>query len=298
MNKVKIGLALGSGSARGLAHIGVLKVLERAGISVDFISGTSIGALIGGVFAAGITSDEMENIALSVDFKKLISLADIAVPSTAFVNGERVESFIQEIIGRKNFDQLLLPFACIAADVLSGREVILQRGDVTRAIRASISTPIIFAPVKEGDKLLVDGGVINPVPVDVVKRIGADVVIAVTLTGIPDGRPRFHNKRRESVEADEMRKPGFPEIFYSRVVNKVKEKFQPPTVYQVAVRSIDLMQRELSIPKLKMADIVIAPQVNGIPFYSFHEAEKVIVLGEKAAEEAIPDIERFIEDNQ
>ena len=295
MSRVKVGLVLGSGSARGLAHIGVLKVLEREGIPVDLIAGTSIGALIGGISAAGMSAAEMEEIARSVNLKKLISLVDIARPSTALVNGNKVEEFIRTLVDGKDFSELNVPFACVAVDVLAGREVVLQDGDVVTAIRASISTPVIFAPVRKKESLLVDGGVLNPIPVDVAKNMGADVIIAVSVAGIPKARTPVYSSASGEVETGNIKRRGFPEIVYSRAVSSVKRRLHLPTVYQLAATSVDLMQRELSESKLKAADIIIVPQIDDTTYFGFYEAKRSIALGEKAAERAVDDIKAIIQ---
>lgn len=296
MAGVKVGLALGSGSANGLAHIGVLKVLEREGIAVDMIAGTSIGALIGGFSAAGLSAKELEEIALSFDLKKLASLVDLAPPTKALVNGNKVEEFIRETIGGKAFSDLLIPFACVATDLISGEEVVFTDGDVTDAIRSSIATPVIFSPVEEGEGLIVDGGVVNPVPVDVVRRMGADVVIAVSVLGLPRVIKPKRSKVRGGVRTGKIKMRGFPRIVYSKAAKMVKKGLQPPTIYQVFISSLDIMQRELCESKLKTADIVIAPQIEDTNYFSYYEAERIIELGEKAAEEAIDLIWGIIED--
>jgi NTE family protein len=296
MKAGRLGLALGSGSARGLAHIGVLKVLDREGFPIDMIAGTSIGAVIGGAYAAGMTPQEMERIALSVDIRRLVSLADIARPTTALVNGERVEEFIRDVVGGKTFADTRTPFSCVAVDVIGEREVVLCEGDLARAIRASLSTPVIFAPVEREGRLLVDGGVLNSVPVDVVRDMGADVVVAVTNLGIPRSKvPIFSNNRHgESTAVGRVETKGFTEIVYSRALTAIMDRLRSPSIYQLAAGSVDLMQRELSERRLGAADLVIAPQIDGAAYYSFHEAERIIAAGEMAAEAAVGEIERLL----
>jgi NTE family protein len=296
MNGQGLGLALGCGSSRGLAHIGVLKVLDREGLQIDMIAGTSMGALIGGAYAVGMTPQELEDIALSVDIKRLVSLADIAMPTTALVNGRRIEEFIREVVGGKTFADTRIPFACVAVDMISEREVVLREGDLASAIRASISTPVVFAPVERDGQLLVDGGVLNPVPVDVARSMGADVVVAVTTSGVPRSAvPVFSSEPpEESVEIGWSRDRGFVEIVYSRAIAAVMGKLRTPSIYQLASGSIDLMQRELSEPQLRAADLVIAPLIDGVSYYSFYEAERIIAMGEKVAEAAIVEISRLL----
>jgi NTE family protein len=296
MTRAGIGLALGSGSARGLAHIGVLKVLDREGLRIDAIAGTSIGAFVGGAYAVGVTPQEMETIALSVDIKRLVSLADIAWPTTALVNGRRVEDFIRDIVGGKTFADTRIPFACVAVDVINEQQVVMREGDLASAIRASISTPVIFAPVERDGRLLVDGGVLNPVPVDVARGMGADAVIAVTNLGMPRSAvPVFSNEPAgDAIETGWIKDRGFAEIVYSRALNAVMDRLRSPSVYQLAAGSLDLMQRELSESRLRTADLVIAPLVDGAAYYSFNEAARIISLGEKAAETAIVEIDRIV----
>lgn len=297
MPRKKIGFALGSGSARGLAHIGVLKVLKEAGISIDCVAGSSIGAIIGGMFSAGMKPEEIENIANSMNILKLVSLADVTLPNTAILNGNRVEKFIREKVGNKNFEELKIPFKCVAVDVLSGKEIVLDSGSVAKALRASISLPVIFAPVEKDGQLLVDGGVLNPVPVDIVKSMGADIVIAVTLSGNYNGKPMHHRIEKEQAEkdfSDRENRENSPKVYYSKNNEKnKKEDGKSFSAYQLAIQSFDLMQRELSIPKLKKADIVIAPHLKEVPVYGFHDAKKIIELGERTCLKALEEIKKL-----
>ena len=296
MSGERLGLALGSGSARGLAHIGVLKVLDREHLPIRMIAGTSIGALIGGAYAVGVTPQEMEEIALSVDIRQLVSLVDIARPTTALVNGRHVEEFIRSVVDDKTFADTRIPFECVAADVANEQEVVLREGDLASAIRASLSTPVIFAPVERDGRMLVDGAVLNPVPVDVARDMGADVVVAITNLGIPRSRiPVYSNNRdEESIEIGQIKDKGFTEVVYSRAIALVMDRLRSPSVYQLAAGSIDLMQRELSESRLRAADLVIAPLIDGTAYYSFYEAERIIALGEKTAETAVSEIKSLI----
>lgn len=292
MNAGGLGLALGSGSARGLAHIGVLKVFEREGLPVDLIAGTSMGALVGGAYALGKTAGEIEEVALGTDVTRLLSMVDVALPTRALMNGGKIERFIREFAGALTFEDTTLPFACVAVDVRSGQEVVLREGGLTTAIRASISTPIIFAPVERDGQLLVDGAVLNSVPTDVVRDMGADIVVAVSTLGIPScGVPVYCNDPDDEVLGD-TETPGKSLLqgASARAVSLVGDLARSPVVYQHAARSLDLMVRKLAEPRLRAADIVIAPQTNGTTSYSFHEAQRIIAAGEKAAEAAVEEI--------
>lgn len=184
MSKMKIGYALGGGAARGLSHIGVLKVLHQRGISPDMIAGTSIGAIIGALYAGGYDPEDIEKIVLGLDWKKLANLVDVTLPFSGLLQGKRVVVLLRSILGDMTFSQLRFPFACVATDILSGEQVVIRDGDLVEAVRASISIPGIFTPVELSGRFLVDGGLTNSVPVSICREMGADFVIGVNV--IPD----------------------------------------------------------------------------------------------------------------
>lgn len=176
----RVGLALGSGSARGFAHIGVIHVLEAEGIPIDCIAGTSIGAIVGAIYAAGVLKD-IEEFLEKLDWKKLTLLMDPVLPLSGLLGGKRIENVFQSLLKDRKIEDFAIPFAAVAADVATGQEVILTTGNAVKAIRASMSLPGIFAPVFHENRFLVDGGIVNPVPVTIMKSLGADVIIAVNL---------------------------------------------------------------------------------------------------------------------
>ena len=184
-HNLKIGCALGGGAARGLSHIGVLKVLHENGIAPDIITGTSIGALIGALYAGGLEPVDIERIVLGLDWKKLLYLADMTLPLNGLLQGRRVVSLLKSILGNTTFSQLRCDFACVATDIISGEEVILREGSLVEAVRASISIPGIFTPVQIGGRYLVDGGLVNTVPVSVCRKMGAEYVIGVNVIPAP-----------------------------------------------------------------------------------------------------------------
>ncbi len=174
----KIGLVLGSGSARGWAHIGVLQALEELAIRIDCVAGSSIGALVGAVYASrGI--EQLKEVVVHLDRRQLLSLLDVGLRHAGLIDGKRVADELREQIRQPEIQGLNLPFRAVATDLNTGEEVVLDRGDVIEAVRASISIPGVFTPVARGDRLLVDGGLTNPVPVSLARALGADFVIAV-----------------------------------------------------------------------------------------------------------------------
>lgn len=177
MRRKKIGLVLGSGGSRGVAHIGVLKALEEAGIKPDYITGCSMGAVVGACYAAGMRVDEMMETVCQI---KPFDLIDVSIGlRRAILKGNKMYDMLIQKIGDISFDHLLIPFACVASDLLSNKVVTLNEGEVAKAVRASSSIPLVFQPVQYGDKMLVDGGVLCRLPIEQVREMGADVVIAV-----------------------------------------------------------------------------------------------------------------------
>jgi len=195
-HKRGIGLALGSGSARGLAHIGVLKVFEKERIPINAISGSSMGALIGGLYAAGMPLAELESIALKVTRRAVLAYIDPIPSLKGLMVGKKIEEMLRSFIGNKDFSEVRIPLAIVATDILTGEELVFKdTGGVVDAIRASISIPVVFVPVRVGARTLVDGGVVNPVPVDAVISLDPRAV-PVAVSVIPRLSISKRNDRR------------------------------------------------------------------------------------------------------
>jgi predicted acylesterase/phospholipase RssA len=214
----KLGYALGGGAARGLFQIGVLSVLEEQGITPDIIAGTSMGSIIGAMYASGLKAKDLKQIAYGIDWRQVMRLTDIvALPRSGIIHGKRIMALLRSVLGDISFSQLQCKYAAVAADLYSGQQVILAEGSLIEAIRASISIPGIFKPVYYRGRYLVDGGLVNVVPVSVCRDLGADFVIAVN--AIPDPAsgvmPVFissavssHENKGDNDESDdEMQKP-------------------------------------------------------------------------------------------
>ncbi len=176
----KVGLALGSGSARGWADIGVIRALADAGIEIECVAGTSIGALAGAAFVLNKV-DALEDFARQLDWKQIVSFLDVTFPRSGLIDGKKITDFFRCHVREMSIEKLPVRYCAVATDLATGSEVVLNEGDLIEAIRASISVPGIFAPVKKNGVFLVDGGLVNPVPVSVVRNMGADYVIAVNL---------------------------------------------------------------------------------------------------------------------
>ncbi len=196
----KVGLALSGGAARGIAHVGVLRVLAKEKIPIDFIAGTSAGAIVGAAYASHRDTDRLTEDALAANWTKMATLIDPILAKSGLIKGKKILSLISAFIGGNvDFTGLKIPFACVATDIDTGEEVVIDKGLVPEALRASISLPGIFAVVKRGERYLVDGGLTTPVPVEVVRRMGADIVIAVNVN--PDVTSRMGKAYKQRVNA-------------------------------------------------------------------------------------------------
>ena len=301
----KIGLALGSGAARGFAHIGVLKVLDEEKIPIDFIAGTSIGAFIGAIYASGVSAKDMEDLVLNLDRRKTTSFFTPTIPYSGLVEGRRITEFLKSIIGNPNIEDLNIPFAAIATDVMSGREVIMTKGSAVEAVRASISIPGIFTPSKYNGNFLVDGGLVNPVPVNCVRDMGADFVIAVNI--LPSPEKEIHKLRMKGEEKKLLTSPITSEIVNTRLsqflkpvkkvienpfltlTGKLKTIREFPSIFTIILQTIAITEYQILCLQLKHSkpDILIEPKVGFIKPLEFYRGKEGIVKGEKAARHSL-----------
>ncbi len=268
--KLKIGLALGSGGAKGLAHIGVIKVLEKNNIPIGFIAGSSIGALVGAYYAIYKDVGKLEKVALSTNWRTALLLLDPSL-SGGFVKGTKVEGLIKGWFNGYSFDDLKIPLTTVATDLISGQEVDMADGDLTKAVRASISVPFIFKPIKHNGYLLADGGLSNPLPDDVARQMGADIVIAVNLDN-----KFFNNDLDENILS----------------------------IPKTGVRALNIIRYHFARNCSRSGDIIIEPKVEEVglvgwnKFFNGQESKEIIKAGEVAAIKALPQIKNFIEEGR
>ncbi|MCJ7764106.1 MAG: patatin-like phospholipase family protein [Dehalococcoidales bacterium] len=272
MKKRKVGLALGGGAARGMAHNGVLQILEKSNIPIDMSAGTSAGAAVGAIYAQGKNTDELKKLAQSWDWKQRAQVIDLALPRSGFIAGHRIKKLLKSIIGDVNFDELKMPFACVATDVITGEEVVINQGSVLEAVRASISVPIIFSVVKYGGRYLVDGGLVNPVPVSVLKDMGADFIIAVNVA------PRLN------------RMPGA--VYLKESDSEGKSATKEPNIFSVIMKIFSINNSQVVEASLNGADVIIEPRMAGIGMADFSHAEECILEGGFSAIDAVLEIKR------
>lgn len=278
--RLKVGLALGSGGARGLTHLGVIDALTSAGVKIEFVSGASVGALIGAFFAAGKIDDLIEFTA-PLTLKESLKLADIMFPTSGLIEGKRIEQFLRDHLGAARIEDLPIPFACVATNFYTGQEVILNRGDLVTAIRASISIPGVFKPVVVDDMLLVDGGVVNPVPVQVVRDLGAEFIIAVDIC------PEIAKKmtvQQLSINNGRTR---------SRESGGSERKL--PNIFEIIMGSITIMESQIVGMRMKTErpDVIVKPQVEDIGTYDFHRYREGADRGASAVGQTVSKIGKY-----
>ena len=247
---VRIGLALGGGAARGFAHVGVIKTLEAQGINPDIVVGTSAGAVVGALYAAGNNGFELQKLAHKLDEGKL---ADWSLPDRGVLKGEGLQKFVNDAVGQRPIEALRKPFAAVATDLASGQSIVFRTGNTGMAVRASATVPGVFKPVTINGHDYVDGGLSSLIPVHEAKQLGADVVIAVDISAPP---------RRQPLRG----------------------------TLDVLLQTFTIMGNNLARFELKEADVVIRPQVGNVGSAEFVARHDAILEGEKAAQAALPQI--------
>jgi len=252
----KVGLVLSGGASRGFAHVGVIKALERANIPIDIIVGTSAGSLTGAMYAYYKNAAMLETEAKKIDKEDIFDF-NIFTLSVGVVPGKRIVEFVDRIIKVKNIEDLKIPFAAVATDLNTGERVIFNRGSISTAIRASSSIPGVFIPLTYGGRLLVDGGVVDNMPVDIARKMGADIVIAVDIT--------------ENVS-----------------------NYEIGNVVDIILQTLNIMSAEITRYKIAEADVVIRPDVRGVGLIDFTKKTYMITRGEEAARRALPQIREAI----
>ncbi|MBI5786243.1 MAG: patatin-like phospholipase RssA [Rhodocyclales bacterium] len=282
--KPKIGLALGSGSARGWAHIGVIRALEDAGIRPDIVCGCSIGALVGAAYVGG-DLDRLEKWISGLAWKDVLGLMDVRF-SGGLIKGDKLISFLEQHFVDRNIAQLPLPFGCVATDLANGREVWLREGSVVAAVRASIAVPGLLAPVKRDGRLLVDGGLVNPVPVSLCRALGADIVIAVDL-----GSDIVGNSLKRGVPAEDRHGPSWSARLLTSL--GLKSNGDLPSMTSVLSTSVNIMQTRIARSRLagEPADVLVAPRLAHLGLMDYHRAAEAMPEGVAAVKRMLPAIE-------
>ncbi|MEW9796930.1 patatin-like phospholipase RssA [Alteromonas sp. CYL-A6] len=285
---MKIGLALGAGAARGWTHIGIIQALEKMGVQIDVVAGSSIGAYVGAAYASG-KLDELRTWACSLTEWQVLSLMGVGIRRGGIASGQKVFNKLANDLCAPTFEEMEKPFAVVATDLYSGREVIFNSGPVGDCIQASCAIPALFSPVANEDRWLVDGAVVNPVPVNLCRQLGADFVIAVNLNA--DFRPQRLEKLR--MEHEEIQRK--TDDFFTKSQNVVRQwfspdtkpnKVSPPGILSVMSSSLEILQARVTRSRLAgdPPDVLIEPQLTDVGLMEFHRAEELCLKGEQTVE--------------
>jgi len=298
-------LALGGGGAPGLAHIGVLQVLEENSIPVRAIAGTSIGAEIGAFVASGMSIHELAKLATSFDWKQTLQLFMPDLPTGGLISGENIVDYLDERLGMQQIQNLAMGYVAIATDLESGKQVAIDRGNLVNAVRASISVPGLIAPYLNGQQLLTDGGVVNPLPFDVARERFGGPVVAVAVHGDvrqkqqSQAEPQWPVRARQLLDQSWMaRVPGMRTWLEAQLNYHVQDTTENSqwTTRRVLDRVVNITEAE--IVRLRMAlnppDLVITPEVGHIGLIQFYRARDAIAAGRHAAEASLPDLHRLL----
>lgn len=294
----KIGLALGSGVARGWAHLGVLRALNRYGIEPDVIAGTSIGAVVGGIHLAG-KADALERWARSLTKVRMISYIDFRVRNGGMLGGRHLVDAMRRDLGDVKVEDLNTPFVAIATDLITGHEVWLRKGDLVDAMRTSFSLPGIFEPMQHEQRWLVDGALVNPVPVSVCRALGAQMVIAVNLNADIIGKERrsgsdvptvagfdLLSELQNSEGATAKSRIG---ALASRIFRREPSQ---PSMFGVMISALGIVQDRISRSRLagEPPDVHVTPRLGNIGLFEFDRADEIIAEGEASVERVLPDL--------
>lgn len=308
----KVGLALGSGSARGWSHIGVIRSLLEGGIPIDCVCGASIGALVAGSFAAGFL-DPLDRWVRRLSWPHIIGFMDMLIPRSGLIEGEKISGYLREVLSDPRIEDLPVPFCAIATDLKTGREIWIREGSLIDAIRASISLPGIFTPFGHDGHWLVDGGLVNPVPVSPCRAMGAEVVIAVNLNSDIMGKPRLRRMASPS-NGDGSGKNGVStraQGHWAALLNQAAQKrnltffrqlFQEqpergPSLFDVMAASVKIMQDAITRQRLLTdpPDILVKPKLAHIGLMEFNRADESIEEGKRAMDLQLPSLRDMLD---
>ena len=295
--KPKLGLALGSGSARGWAHIGIIRALADAGYVPDVVAGCSIGAFVGAAYADG-DLDKLEHWVAGLTWQEVLGLLDVSF-SGGLIKGDKLIDFFQRHFVDRDFASLEMPFACVATDLASGREIWLREGSVANAVRASLALPGLFTPVLREELLLVDGGLVNPVPVSLCRAMGADIVIAVDL-----GSDRVGGSQRHKTDATAKAEGSTDDGMPGWIARWRKSFGRPrqangellPSMAGVLSTSIHIMQMRIARSRLagEPADVLLTPRLGHLALMDYHRGIEAIEEGRAAVVRMLPSLEHAL----
>jgi len=291
-----VALVLSSGGARGIAHIGVIDELIKSGFTITSVAGASMGAVIAGMFATGTLPGFSERL-LSLSKMDIIKFMDLTTGHGGLIKGEKIMKVLEEYIGDVNIEDLPIPYSCVAADLISHKEIVFDKGNLLKAIRASSSIPTVFLPVSSDGMRLVDGGVLNPLPLDLVKRKRGDILVAVNVNAnIPYVSPvktpehaeleKYYGKLKSALN---QKWSGVVDHYFEKYINEKQSKPKPINMFDVISESIILAQNKAAgiyIEKYK-PDVLVETSVDIASLFDFYKSEELIETGRVACRKAL-----------
>lgn len=298
-SNLKIGLALGSGGARGAAHTGVLKVLEAENIPVSMVAGSSIGSLVGAAMAVGIPVEEVEEEWLATGARRVFRSFLPTFPRAGLSSGNELKKLLKQLLGDVCIEDLTMPYAAVTCDIDTGQSVVLTQGSLVDAVRASTAIPGIFHPVRLGERLLVDGGLVDPVPINACRNLGADFVIAVDITPkpkrtTPQGRNvwnRIGDQLKDGLSQQDWVPGSLTELLEAAFQEKPEPDRPLPGLYSILNQSIAILIQEVLRQKLLLSppEVLIRPELS-LTMMSYLRAQDGITAGIQAAEAIMPEL--------
>lgn len=291
-----VGLALGSGSARGWAHIGAIRALEEAGVRCDVVSGTSIGALVGAAYASD-SLERLETWVSGLKIKEVVGYFDLTL-NGGMIRGDRLMDFFRAHFRDRSIGELARPYGAVATDLATGREVWLREGGLLEAVRASIALPGLFTPALHHGRWLVDGGLVNPVPVSLARALGAEIVIAVDLNTNLVGR--HLRPRRHAPASNRPTEDSLAAALMQRLQTGIQalplpwrdRDEEPPSLFDTLATSINIMQVQISRSRLagEPPDVLVTPRLAHLGLLEFHRAREAIAEGRRAVQSVLPQL--------
>ncbi|HPN88403.1 MAG TPA: patatin-like phospholipase family protein [Candidatus Omnitrophota bacterium] len=296
IGEVLVGLVLGGGAALGVAHIGVLQVLEEENIPVDIVVGSSMGALIGAFWCAGFKAQEIEKVAREFEKKmNMIKLLDPVFPISGFIGGRAIQQWLKKYLSQKTFYSLKIPLKVVAYDLVHRKDMIIENGSLVEAVRRSISIPGVIEPIKEKDKVIIDGGVLNPLPTNVLVDKGIQRIIAVNVLQSPEDV----SKGVSLIEQKEKMKEQIPfrqaplEYIKYRILKRIRMIFNP-TLSDIIVQTLQSTEYVIAEQSAKQAQVAIHPNLVGIDWYELDRVNELIKAGQEAAKVVLPKMKKLI----
>lgn len=289
LGNVRVGLALGSGAARGLAHIGVIRVLEKAGLIVDVVSGASMGALIAAAWASGKSADEMEQIAMQVQGKRaFFNLLDFSWTRGGLIKGKKIEAFLEQFLGHKTFADTYVDLRIVATDLNTTEEVVMSEGRLVDAVRASIAIPGVITPVRNNGHLFIDGGISSPVPIGVLERMGVARIIAVNTIPDVDLMREYHQIHDELDQLPQEHRQLYDTF------RRTTRWYLDNNIMDINMRAMHAMQSQIANRACANADVVIRPVFFGAAWYEFYKPRQFIRKGEETTRAVLPALQKLV----